>query len=134
LEQLAAEAGQAHGSSFGVLTWPSIVESSVSGFDRQRLTVQTPTGEPLELSGSLGAISQALRNLLSNAFDASGPSGAVGLDVSESAELCELSFSVTDDGPGMSDSVLARATEPFFTTKARGHGMGLGLFLAQSVA
>jgi two-component system sensor histidine kinase RegB len=134
LEQLAVEAGQAHGSSFGVLTWPSIVESSVSGFDGQRLTVRTPPGKPMPLTGSPGAISQALRNLLSNAFDASGPSGAVRLDVSESAEHGELSFSVTDDGPGMSESVLARATEPFFTTKPRGQGMGLGLFLVQSVA
>jgi two-component system sensor histidine kinase RegB len=134
LEQLAVEAGQAHGSSFGVLTWPSIVDASVSGFDGQRLTVRTPPGKPMPLTGSPGAISQALRNLLSNAFDASGPSGAVRLDVSESAEHGELSFSVTDDGPGMSESVLARATEPFFTTKPRGQGMGLGLFLVQSVA
>jgi two-component system sensor histidine kinase RegB len=110
------------------------VETSVSGFDPERLSLVTPPEKPLELTGSLGAISQALRNLLSNAFDASGPSGHVRLDVSESAARGELSFSVSDDGPGMSESVLSRATEPFFTTKARGHGMGLGLFLAQSVA
>ena len=34
----------------------------------------------------------------------------------------------------MPESVLSRATEPFFTTKPHGKGMGLGLFLAQSVA
>jgi two-component system sensor histidine kinase RegB len=46
----------------------------------------------------------------------------------------ELTFTVQDSGVGMSQAVLARATEPFFTTKPRGQGMGLGLFLVQSVA
>lgn len=132
LEQLAAEAGQAHGASFGELTWPQILEQGASGFDRRRLVVAAPEGTPLKLTGSLGAISQALRNLLSNAFDASTPSGAVRLGVSE--RQGELTFNVEDDGQGMSQSVLARATEPFFTTKPRGQGMGLGLFLVQSVA
>jgi two-component system sensor histidine kinase RegB len=132
LDQLAAEAGQTHGSSFGELTWRTIVEHGAAGFDPQRLQLQTPDGEPRPLTGSLGAISQALRNLLSNAFDASAPGGAVRLGISE--RQGELSFSVEDDGPGMPESVLSRATEPFFTTKARGEGMGLGLFLAQSVA
>jgi signal transduction histidine kinase len=109
-----------------------IVEHGASGFDRQRLTVETPAGHPRPLAGSLGAISQALRNLLSNAFDATGPDGAVRLGISELPG--ELAFSVQDDGPGMSESVLSRATEPFFTTKPRGQGMGLGLFLVQSVA
>jgi two-component system sensor histidine kinase RegB len=132
LDQLALEAGDAHGSSFGAVSWPAILEQGLSGFDRRRLTIETPAGEPLKLTGPLGAISQALRNLVSNAFDASGPNGAVRLAVSE--QRGELAFSVADDGPGMSESVLARATEPFFTTKPRGQGMGLGLFLAQSVA
>jgi two-component system sensor histidine kinase RegB len=132
LDQLAAEAGQAHGSSFGELTWPMIVEHGASGFDRQRLTVEAPPGPPRPLAGSLGAISQALRNLLSNAFDATRPDGAVKLGISELRG--ELAFTVQDEGPGMSESVLSRATEPFFTTKPRGQGMGLGLFLVQSVA
>ena len=41
---------------------------------------------------------------------------------------------MVDDGPGMSPEVLARALDPFFTTKPTGQGMGLGLFLAASVA
>ena len=36
------------------------------------------------------------------------------------------SLAVEDEGPGMPPEVLARSTEPFFTTK-RGKGTGLGL-------
>ncbi|WP_028238944.1 MHYT domain-containing protein [Stutzerimonas azotifigens] len=41
---------------------------------------------------------------------------------------------VHDDGCGMSPETLARATEPFFTTKGTGKGTGLGLSMAQGLA
>ena len=41
---------------------------------------------------------------------------------------------VRDCGPGMSPEVLARAGEPFFTTRGTGRGLGLGLFLARVFA
>lgn len=43
-------------------------------------------------------------------------------------------LSVIDDGEGMTPDVLARATEPFFTTKPKGHGTGLGLAMARGFA
>jgi signal transduction histidine kinase len=45
-----------------------------------------------------------------------------------------VSFIVTDHGSGMDAETLRRATEPFFTTKDPGRGMGLGLFLVRLVA
>ncbi|MBN8945299.1 MAG: response regulator [Rhizobiales bacterium] len=41
-------------------------------------------------------------------------------------------LSVIDAGHGMSPAVRARALEPFFTTKAPGHGSGLGLAMVDS--
>lgn len=41
---------------------------------------------------------------------------------------------VRDNGTGMSPETLARATEPFFTTKGTGKGTGLGLSMAQGLA
>ncbi len=38
-----------------------------------------------------------------------------------------VEFSVTDNGPGMSDEVKRRALDPFFTTKSTNSGTGLGL-------
>ncbi len=45
-----------------------------------------------------------------------------------------LTLTVRDRGCGMTPDVLARAGEPFFTTKPPGQGLGLGLFLARSLA
>ena len=43
-------------------------------------------------------------------------------------------ISIVDSGEGMDEATLARATEPFFTTKGVGKGTGLGLSMAQGLA
>jgi CheY-like chemotaxis protein len=45
-----------------------------------------------------------------------------------------IRLSVVDAGEGMAPEVLARVTEPFFTTKPRGQGTGLGLAMARGFA
>lgn len=132
LDQLAAEAGQAKGSSFTQLSAQRVLEQSLQGLDASRLSLSAAPGDALGLTGSLAAVSQALRNLVKNALDASAPGQVVRLGVSQ--QHGDVTFSIEDDGVGMSAEVLSRALEPFFTTKPRGEGMGLGLFLAQSVA
>ncbi|MFC0408582.1 PAS domain-containing protein [Roseomonas elaeocarpi] len=45
-----------------------------------------------------------------------------------------LRLTVRDEGSGMTPEVLARVTEPFFTTKPQGQGTGLGLAMARGFA
>ena len=45
-----------------------------------------------------------------------------------------LRLSVSDTGAGMDAETLARASEPFFTTKPPGKGTGLGLAMARGFA
>jgi two-component system sensor histidine kinase RegB len=77
------------------------------------------------------AVARALRTLLKNGQEASGEAAEVVLHAGIRGGA--LLVSVTDRGAGMSPEVLARACEPFFTTKPPGSGMGLGLFLARSL-
>jgi len=78
------------------------------------------------------ALEQSLLVLLRNAFDASPADRAVTLDISHHGLATR--FEVRDNGSGMSEEMLRRAGEPFFTTKEPGKGMGLGLFLVRLVA
>ena len=45
-----------------------------------------------------------------------------------------IRIDVSDTGPGMGSDIMERATEPFFTTKPRSRGTGLGLAMAQGFA
>jgi two-component system sensor histidine kinase RegB len=69
--------------------------------------------------------------VLKNALQASPLDKHVEVDARIVNNVCRIG--VRDFGAGMSDDVLARAGEPFFTTKEPGEGMGLGLFLTRVV-
>ena len=76
--------------------------------------------------GDASAISNALMNLCVNACDAM-PNGGRLTFITHSLGEGFVELSVQDTGEGMAPEVLARAMEPFFTTKPAGKGTGLGL-------
>ena len=72
-----------------------------------------------------GQLEQILMNLTLNARDALPEGGTVTLTTERrDGRVC---LRVVDDGMGMTPDVRARAFEPFYTTKPRGQGTGLGL-------
>jgi PAS domain S-box-containing protein len=91
-------------------------------------------GEFARVDGDEILLRQALSNLCRNAFEACDlaaipPRIVIEGQHDEAHDV--LRISVSDNGPGIPDSVAERLFRPFFTTKA--HGTGLGLALVQKV-
>jgi two-component system, sensor histidine kinase RegB len=84
---------------------------------------------PLVVDLSSAAFAQALSSLIRNGFEASPPDAPVTVTAARIAESFRIT--IRDEGYGMPSEVLARAGDPFFTTKEPGKGLGLGLFLAR---
>lgn len=78
------------------------------------------------------ALRQVVANLLSNAIDAAAGGGR-RVEVTATSDGAGAALVVTDDGPGVDPEVVRRLAEPFVTTKPRGEGTGLGLFITRGL-
>lgn len=107
----------------------------------------------------VGQLNQVFMNILSNAIDALGTvrnrkpelgtseterEDSPGLSVScnashwilirtEVLENNRIAIAISDNGPGMEESVKSRIFDPFFTTKPVGKGTGLGLSISYQI-
>ena len=90
--------------------------------DRIRFDVDIPDALPQVLADRT-LVSRALTNVIENALHAMPGSGTLG--VTASADPESVYIRVADTGVGMDAEALARAFEPYFSTKATGTGLGL---------
>lgn len=87
-------------------------------------------------------LENAILNLAINARDAMPEGGTLTISTARVKEAGGFDLeegeyvriSVADTGTGMTDEVLARATEPFYSTKPLGKGTGLGLAQVYGIA
>jgi two-component system, NtrC family, C4-dicarboxylate transport sensor histidine kinase DctB len=79
-------------------------------------------------------LEQVLINLASNALDAMKDCETRTLRFNAETKDGRVWVRVIDTGPPVSDEVLQHLFEPFFSTKATGEGLGLGLVISSSIA
>jgi two-component system sensor histidine kinase RegB len=132
LQQMSARAGENAGEPILELSVARWVEGALDGLpEAGRVTSDVACGDAM-VRGPVHGLERALRVLLQNAMQAGEGSGVVRL-VARAAGA-RIAVEVHDDGPGMAPDVLARAGEPFFTTKEPGQGSGLGIYIARTLA
>jgi two-component system NtrC family sensor kinase len=86
----------------------------------------------------IGELNQVFMNLLVNAIHAledldGSPSPAREIHIATRVEGSVASIAITDNGPGIPESIARRIFDPFFTTKPRGQGTGLGLSISTDI-
>jgi two-component system, NtrC family, sensor histidine kinase HydH len=96
------------------------------GLSRHRiaLTVDDQRHTVGEVKVDALLFTQAMSSIVSNAIEAMPEGGALAVRLTDSSPR-KIVLSFVDSGPGIAPEHLKLITEPFFTTKARGLGLGL---------
>jgi len=117
-----------------LVTGKEVVERAADLIHRaaaNRLNVRIATAENVgPISIDVDQVATAMREVLQNAHEA-GRGGEIRIAISGDRTDGRLIVRVEDAGPGFSDRALVHAFDPFFSEKAAGRGVGLGLSRAK---
>jgi len=87
----------------------------------------------LWVKGDLVRLEQVIVNLISNALQAMTDTFAPRLIVSVATDEANVHINIIDNGPGIDSAHINQIFAPFFTTKAPGNGLGLGLSISSRI-
>jgi two-component system, NtrC family, sensor histidine kinase HydH len=85
------------------------------------------------ISADPDQLQQVLVNLLLNACDACDSGGSITVRVRFASHENQVTVEIQDDGCGIAEEDLNAVFDPYFTTKKRGEGTGLGLPVAAGI-
>ncbi|WP_456473590.1 ATP-binding protein [Desulfolithobacter sp.] len=132
LYQMAAGAGEHLGEEIREFTIEQAVRQilgELTAEQRERLEV-TIEPENMTIKMPFRSLCRTVKGLVKNGLEASSSSRTVTISWFTTAR--HLGVEVRDQGVGIGNQMASLVTEPFFTTKDS--GLGLGLFLARSMA
>ncbi len=103
------------------------VETQVACSDSRILFASVD--KSLVVIGDKDILLTALQNLIGNAIDVVGQHANIEVSVNKISEK-QVDLVVVDDGPGVEPELLDKIFEPFFTSRAKGTGLGLAVVRA----
>ena len=98
----------------------------------EKVTLSRSDAGDIRVVGGQVRLQQVLVNLVNNAIDASAPGSNISIDLKH-VQHNRIQIVVRDEGEGFSPEALAHLFDPFYTTKAPGKGMGLGLSISHNI-
>ena len=104
---------------------------SLNQFRLSTFQVDLEVTPDLQVLADEGLLEQVLSNLLTNAIDASQNKKYIRIQAYQ--DKLNAIVKIIDHGSGIPLSLIEKATQPFFTTKPKGEGTGMGLALSKQI-
>ena len=120
------------GDAHEAVALPALVDGAINHFAREmekrNISGRCALASDLPLAkGDSFLLGQVLHSLLANAVEAIEKGGTIEIAGNTVAAQRRVELTIRDSGPGMTPDQLKRAFTPFYTTKAKGLGVGLAL-------
>ena len=123
-------------TAFGIISKVKEALSLLSAsLEAKEVSVSINNAEELESIGHPNEFMQVILNILLNSKDAivknKVENGAI--DISISKQNDDALITITDNGGGIPEDVIDKIFEPYFTTKFKSNGAGMGLYMSKSI-
>ena len=106
----------------------ALVREVLALYDAKALGLELHLDPALpRIAGDSTLLRQVIHNLLQNAQDALSEHASPHVDVATTLNDDAVCLTVTDNGAGFPEHLMARLFEPYATTKAKGTGLGLAI-------
>ena len=112
----------------GMVDLRALVDDVLTLYENARAPIAvSPAPTFLAVRADADQLRQVLHNLLTNAQDAVAEVAQPRITLTLDEDHDRARLTVSDNGPGFPPQMLARAFEPYVTTKAKGTGLGLAI-------
>jgi signal transduction histidine kinase len=105
----------------------------VSSINKNHVNIQYIKHPKIILSSYKSELTQALLIILNNALDACAKIDTPHITISTEVINKYIIISVKDNGLGISPEILDKIYDPYFTTKHKSKGTGLGLYILKMI-
>lgn len=102
-----------------------IIDTLAPQFNAQDIAIDMDIAPDIVVSADRNMLHRCVLNLVLNAFDVMPGGGRLTLTAVPTSFGVE--FEISDNGPGIPETVISHLFEPFYTTKSGGTGLGLSI-------
>jgi len=98
--------------------------------ESRKITLEQPEKDSqieILIKADSDRLKQILLNIYRNAVEAADENSSIGCVVQENSEAHTSSIVINNQGTVIPENIIQRIGEPFFTTKSRGTGLGMGI-------